>query len=110
RAGLERARARWLDLPGAARPDACGALVCATSAEQARQQQQALERLAFPRDWVRWLDAAQAGDQAGLGLRYGGLWFPQALRVCPEALLEALFALPGVQCHAQRIAGLRGTA
>lgn len=110
RAGLERARARWLALPGAARPDACGALVCATTAESACLQQRALDRLGFPQDWVRWLDAGQAGERAGIGLRDGGLWFPQALRICPDALLAALFALPGVERHAQRIVGLRATS
>ncbi|MDN5842283.1 MAG: tRNA (5-methylaminomethyl-2-thiouridine)(34)-methyltransferase MnmD [Alcaligenaceae bacterium] len=110
RVGLERARARWLALPGAARPDACGALVCAITAGQARLQQGALERLDFPLDWVRWLGAGQASERAGVSLSEGGLWFPEALRVCPDALLGALFSLPGAQRHAVHIAGLRANS
>ncbi len=96
RAGLDRARARWLGLGEAARPQACGALVCAQSESQAHVQRQALVRLGFPEGWVRWLDPVQAGLQAGAGVPWGGLWFPGALRVCPGELIAALLGLPGV--------------
>jgi tRNA 5-methylaminomethyl-2-thiouridine biosynthesis bifunctional protein len=96
RVGLARARARWLDLDEAARPQACGALVCAQSDDQAGLQRQALARLGFPESWVRWLDPAQAGRQAGVGVPWGGLWFPEALRVCPGELIATLLGLPGV--------------
>ncbi|WP_322996625.1 FAD-dependent 5-carboxymethylaminomethyl-2-thiouridine(34) oxidoreductase MnmC [Castellaniella sp.] len=97
RVGLQRAWARWAGLAGNARPDPCGALVCAQSPQQALSQQQALARLGFPADWVRWLDAAQASRQAGIPIAYGGLWFAQALRVCPGELQAALLTSPGVQ-------------
>lgn len=106
RAGLARARARWLDLDEAARPQACGALVCAQSEAQAGAQRQALERLGFPEDWVRWLDAAQAGLRAGAGVPWGGLWFPDALRVCPGELIAALLGLPGVARRAAAVGAL----
>ncbi len=107
RAGLARARQRWMELPGVARPEACGALVCARSGEEAAAQRAALDALAFPPDWVRWLDAAEAGARAGVALREGGLWFAQALLARPGALLPALLGQPGVRAHAARVDGLR---
>lgn len=106
RAGLARARARWLELDEAARPRACGALVCAQSEAQAGTQRQALARLGFPEDWVRWLDPAGAGLRAGVGVPWGGLWFPDALRVCPGELIAALLSLPGVTRRAAAVGAL----
>lgn len=110
RVGLERAQARWLSLDGAAQPERCGALVCAVTPEEARVQRHALACLGFPEDWVSWLDAAQASARAGLTVRYGGLWFSQALRVRPGALLEAIFALPGIQACDRSVSSLGRTA
>ncbi|CDM25763.1 tRNA (5-methylaminomethyl-2-thiouridylate)-methyltransferase [Castellaniella defragrans 65Phen] len=106
RAGLARARARWLDLDGPARPQACGALVCAQSEAQADLQRRALARLGFPADWVRWLDPAQAGLRAGVGVPWGGLWFAEALRACPGELIAALLSLPGVTRRACAVGAL----
>lgn len=107
RVGLERAQARWSALGDDARPDPCGALVCARTDEQADLQRQAMARLQFPSEWVRWLDAAAAGGRAGVSLPRGGLWFAQALRVCPGALIAELLSGPGVVRHAVRVGGLR---
>src|SRR5690606_29926307 len=90
RVGLARARQRWLGLPGLARPEPCGALVCAQTADEAGAQRRALAALAFPEAWVRWLDAAEAGVRAGTRVREGGLWFEDALLVRPGALIPAL--------------------
>ncbi|MBV6273572.1 tRNA (5-methylaminomethyl-2-thiouridine)(34)-methyltransferase MnmD [Alcaligenaceae bacterium CGII-47] len=110
RVGLGRALARWSSLGGAAQPENCGALVCAVTANEAHAQQHALANLDFPVDWVRWLDAPQASARAGVAVRYGGLWFSQALRVRPDALLGAIFTLPGVRTLAQQINGLERLA
>src|SRR5690606_1137808 len=110
RAGLARARARWLGLDAPARPQVCGALVCAQSATQADAQRAALQRLGFPASWVRWLDAGQAQAQAGVGIPWGGLWLPDALRVCPGELIAALLGLPGVTRRAAAVAGLSPAA
>src|SRR5690606_41534871 len=56
----------------------------------------ALARLGFPEGWVRWLDPARAGRQAGVGVPWGGLWVPEALRVCPGELSATLLGLWGV--------------
>ncbi|WP_323016954.1 FAD-dependent 5-carboxymethylaminomethyl-2-thiouridine(34) oxidoreductase MnmC [Castellaniella sp.] len=110
RAGLERAWARWQALGGDAQPDACGALVCAQADEQAGLQQQALARLQLPGSWVRWLDADAAGQQAGVPVRHGGLWFPRALQVCPGALTAALLSQHGITRHAVRVGGVQAAA
>ncbi|MGB6008004.1 FAD-dependent 5-carboxymethylaminomethyl-2-thiouridine(34) oxidoreductase MnmC [Castellaniella sp.] len=107
RAGLSRAWARWRGLDDEARPDPCGALVCAQTADHAGAQRLALSGLQFPEAWVRWLDAAEAGRQASVPLQHGGLWFPRALRVCPGALTAALLSRPGVTRHAARVGSLR---
>ncbi|MHA3903817.1 FAD-dependent 5-carboxymethylaminomethyl-2-thiouridine(34) oxidoreductase MnmC [Castellaniella sp. WN] len=106
RVGLARARARWLGLDEEARPQACGALVCAQSEAQAGLQRRALVRLGFPEDWVRWLDPSQAARRAGVGVPWGGLWFPDALRVCPGELIAALLCLPGVARRAATVGAL----
>ena len=104
RAGQGRAQARWsVGLDGFARPQACGALVCAQSEAQAGVQRGALARLGFPESWVRWLAPPQAQAQAGVGVPWGGLWFPAALRVCPGELITALLSLPGVTRRAAAI-------
>lgn len=107
RAGLSSARRRWLGLAPPARPEACGALVCARTGDEAAAQRAALDALAFPCQWVRWLDAPAASAQAGAPLREGGLWFEQALLVRPGALVPALLGTPGVRTHAMGLGGAR---
>lgn len=110
RVGLARAQARWSPLEAEARPEKCGALVCAVTPDEARAQQHALACLAFPADWVRWADAGEASTRAGMTVRHGGLWFSQALRVNPQALLAAIFALPGIDVRGGRVHALERTA
>ncbi|NYT38770.1 FAD-dependent oxidoreductase [Allopusillimonas soli] len=107
RAGAERALQRWQGLNDAARPLVCGTLTPARCEAEARTGRQALAELAFPSDWVRWMEAAEASRKAGCSLPYGGMWFAQGQRVLPEPLLNALFMFPGVTCHAKHVAGLR---
>ncbi|HUH40643.1 MAG TPA: FAD-dependent 5-carboxymethylaminomethyl-2-thiouridine(34) oxidoreductase MnmC, partial [Castellaniella sp.] len=103
RSGLALARLRWRALPDQARPEACGALVCAQDPQEALKQQAAVAALAFPQDWVRWLDVSQAQARAGVGLHEGGLWFQSAMLVRPAILIPALLAHPGIQRHGARI-------
>ncbi|MGB6242886.1 MAG: FAD-dependent 5-carboxymethylaminomethyl-2-thiouridine(34) oxidoreductase MnmC [Castellaniella sp.] len=110
RAGLERAWARWRALDGGAQPDVCGALVCAQTDEEADVQRQALARLQFPDAWVRWLDADAASRQAGVPMARGGLWFPQAVQVCPGELLAALLSHPGLTRNPVRVARVQPAA
>jgi len=106
RNGLAHAHRHWMHLAPPARPLACGALVCAGSPAQARRQQAALARLQFPASWVRWLTPPAASLQAGIALPLGGLWFPQALRVDPPALIHALLQQHAIEYHEAWIARL----
>lgn len=110
RAGLERAWARWMALGPQARPEACGALVCARDAAEGAYQQHLLARLQFPSGWVCGLDSAAAARRAGVSVPWGGLWVARALRVCLPALVAELRSLPGVRRCRGRVAGLRRTA
>lgn len=110
RAGLARAWAQWRVLGEDARPDPCGAIVCAQTDAQAELQRQALTRLQFPEEWVCRLDAEAASRRAGVPLPQGGLWFSQALRICPGALIADLLSRPGVARHADRVGGVRPEA
>lgn len=109
RAGLERARVRWMTLAAEVRPRACGALVCARTPDEADLQRRTLARLQFPDTWVGRLDAAAAQERSGVLLPWGGLWFPEALQVSLADLLGALRAGPGIRLRDRRIEGLRRT-
>lgn len=109
RAGVSRALQRWQGLTGQARPWRCGTLQLATTQADALEQQRALKELAFPSDWVRWLDAEAAAQQAGVPLSRGGLWFADGQRAQPERLLEALLTLPEVYCIGKAAARLGQT-
>ena len=43
----------------------------------------------MPRDWVEGVDARQASERAGIGLRQGGWWLPRVGSVEPLSLREA---------------------
>lgn len=105
RAGVARALHRWQGLSGPARPWRCGTLEVARDAHAASRRN-ALSKLAFPEDWVHWVDAAEAGRRTGLPIDAGGLWFADGQRVQPQALLESLLGMPGVHCLAGRVASL----
>lgn len=107
RAGLERAWARWMTLASDVRPSACGAIVCARTPGQADLQRRAVDRLRFPDTWVDRLEASVARERSGVSLPWGGLWFPQALRVSLTHLLQALRMGRGIRRQARRIEGLR---
>lgn len=106
RAGVLRALQRWQGLPEPARPLRCGTLELALDAQHAADRKRALDSLGFPADWVRWMDVPEASATAGMALAAGGLWFRDGQRVRPEALLHALYSLPGVYCTDQSVSGL----
>ncbi len=61
--------------PDVAEPPS-GKLLLAVDDADAERQRMMVERLAFPDAFVRALDAAEAGDVAGLALAHGALWLP----------------------------------
>jgi len=88
----------WRRLGGAGRAfagAACGVLQLAADETHAAQQQQVLDALGYPPDYVRWLDRAQVGQLTGNPGSFGGWLFPQGGWVRPSSLCEALLAACG---------------
>lgn len=75
--------------------DDCGVLQLAFNAKEAERQAQLAA--AFPEDLVHWLDQPQAETQAGIGLRHGGLYYPEGGWVHPPALCQMQAAQPNIQ-------------
>jgi len=107
RAGSARSLARWSTLSGVAAPRRCGTLQLARDEARASDVIRTLATLAFPPEWVRWLDRDEARTLTGLPLNRGGLYWRDGLLVRPDALLTALLGMTGVTVRAQRVATLR---
>jgi len=89
--------------------DDCGLLQQAFNAREAKRCAEVLAR-ELPQDLVRAVDAAEAGELAGLAMPHGGLWFASGGWVHPPALCRALAAQPGItiQAATQALRLLRG--
>ncbi len=107
RAGVNRALHRWQPLACGARPQRCGTIELISDSMNAQRRRQALESLAFPSSWVRWVNAEQASQLSGLALTAGGLYFADGQCVRPEPLLDALFDHPGITCVAAHVHQLK---
>ncbi|WP_148253364.1 bifunctional tRNA (5-methylaminomethyl-2-thiouridine)(34)-methyltransferase MnmD/FAD-dependent 5-carboxymethylaminomethyl-2-thiouridine(34) oxidoreductase MnmC [Aidingimonas lacisalsi] len=86
-AELDPDRTLWQD---------CGVLQLATSDRERRRQQRFLANHPLPAEIVRPVDASTASELAGTPLTHGGLDYPQAGWVRPDALCHHLAAMPGV--------------
>lgn len=74
---------------GSANRAECGLLQLACKPEEEKR----IARLAareWPQHLLRFVDAAQATELAGIEMRYGGLWFPAGGWVVPPVLCEKL--------------------
>lgn len=107
RAGVRRALQRWQGLTGEARPLRCGTIELVPNVHDAAERQESLNRLGFPADWVRWMDADEASQRAGRRLGSGGLWFADGQQVQPQALIEALLSHPRIRCMVGGIKALK---
>jgi tRNA 5-methylaminomethyl-2-thiouridine biosynthesis bifunctional protein len=104
RAGVNRALHRWQPLAGAARPLRCGTIeLVGGDPLEVERRRHALQSLAFPSSWVRWVDARQASQLSGLALENGGLYFTDGQCVRPEPLLDALLSHHNISCVAARV-------
>ncbi len=103
RAGSLRAQARWAQWPDSI-VMACGALQLQRATGRIVDLKRIVDALAFPQQWLQFVDAAQASALAGLTLGRGGLYFPTARRVRPEALLDQLAQTEGVQRMTAQVA------
>lgn len=96
RAGSLRAHARWSQVS----EDIlwrCGALQLQRVSGRIVDLKAVLAGLSFPPQWVRFVEASEASDIAGLQLERGGLFFPTAARIRPERLIEALLETKGIE-------------
>ncbi|UEM04796.1 FAD-dependent 5-carboxymethylaminomethyl-2-thiouridine(34) oxidoreductase MnmC [Skermanella rosea] len=69
---------------------ACGVLQLATDHRQAERQEAALRAPILPAGMVRAVGPDEASELAGIPVRYGALWFPEAGWVDPASFARAL--------------------
>lgn len=67
----------------------CGVLHLARGPEQENKQRAVVEALALPRDYLDWVDAAEATRKAGHTAAFGGWWFSQGGWIQPRSLVAA---------------------
>ena len=103
RAGSLRAQARWAQMPDAI-VTPCGALQLQRISGRIVDLKSIAEGLGFSEQFIRFVDAAQASDLAGLPLARGGLYFSTARRVQPQALLARLAQTAGITCLSEQVA------
>jgi len=106
RAGALRALHRWLGLAHDARPRRCGTIELALTPRAGEERQEALRSLAFPQEWVRWVDRSQASVLAGVAIPHGGVYFPDGLLVRPGELIGGLLADGLIRCVPASVACL----
>jgi tRNA 5-methylaminomethyl-2-thiouridine biosynthesis bifunctional protein len=97
RAGSLRAQARWTQMSDAI-VSPCGALQLQRASGRIVDLKRIAEGLGFPESFVRFVDAEQASELAGLSLTRGGLFFSTARRVQPQPLLAQLANTDGITC------------
>lgn len=97
RAGSLRAQARWRQMPEAI-VTPTGALQLQRASGRIVDLKRIVDESGFPEPFVRFVDAAQASELAGLSLTRGGLYFSTARRVQPQPLLARLAQTDGITC------------
>jgi tRNA 5-methylaminomethyl-2-thiouridine biosynthesis bifunctional protein len=103
RAGSLRAQARWAKMPDTI-VTPCGALQLQRVSGRVVDLKSLAEGLGFSEQFMRFVDAARASELAGLSLARGGLYFPTARRVQPQALLAKLAQTEGITCLSAQVA------
>ncbi len=102
RAGSLRAQARWMQMPEAI-VTSTGALQLQRASGRIVDLKRIVDELGFPEPFVRFVDAAQASELAGLSLTRGGLYFSTARRVQPQPLLARLAQTDGITCLSAQV-------
>lgn len=102
RAGVLLAALRWGSFDGPAQPWHCGSFQ-PVAAPEVRGWQQALQRLKFPEDWMRWVDSPTASRLTGMRLASEGIWHAQGYMLDPPALLAKLLESPAIRRHVSTV-------
>ncbi|WP_371865018.1 FAD-dependent 5-carboxymethylaminomethyl-2-thiouridine(34) oxidoreductase MnmC [Massilia eburnea] len=79
----------------AIRGDQCGVLQLARDAEHALLQKEVVDTWRYPEQYVRWLDAGQAGAMLGVPTPYGAWHFPQGGWATPATVCRAMLQACG---------------
>ena len=106
RAGTLCARSAWRDMPEDI-VTRCGAIQLQRRSGRVVDFAELVRALDFSPQWIRYVDAGQASEIAGVALDRPGLYFPLALRVQVQSLLDALAATPGVRVVPAGVHSLR---
>lgn len=105
RAGILVAERQW-QLTGACDCKPVGTVRVAGSHEDDLAAQVAVAQLGFPASWVQYLDAVAMSQKLGSTVAHGGLFFPRAMRVQPDRLIERLLQQSGVRLVPQHVEAL----
>ncbi len=103
----------WAGLEPPPRWSGCGVLQIARDAEHAALQQRVVEAHAYPADYVRYLDRAEASARVRWPLAHGGWHFPTGGWASPPSVCNALLAACGDAidaCYGAEVAQLRRQA
>jgi tRNA 5-methylaminomethyl-2-thiouridine biosynthesis bifunctional protein len=85
----------WSSLASAPRWDGCGVLHIARDAEHEDRQRELVAAHAYPPDYVRFLDHAEAAELTGWPLAHGGWHFPTGGWAHPPSVCAALLTSAG---------------
>lgn len=113
RAAFLHWHAAWRDIEAWPVPPAwkqCGVLQLARDDRENDAQQRAVAALGGPREYARYVDAAEASHCAGLSLAAGGVWFPHSGWMRPPSLAHAMLARCGERLRSRfgcEVASLR---
>jgi tRNA 5-methylaminomethyl-2-thiouridine biosynthesis bifunctional protein len=109
RAGSFRAQARWKQIADEI-VTPCGALQLERTSGRIVNLKRIVEELGFSERFIRFVDASQASELAGMTLSRGGLYFPTARRIQPRALLNKLARTDGITCLNATVTRIEGGA
>ncbi|WP_066738116.1 bifunctional tRNA (5-methylaminomethyl-2-thiouridine)(34)-methyltransferase MnmD/FAD-dependent 5-carboxymethylaminomethyl-2-thiouridine(34) oxidoreductase MnmC [Cupriavidus sp. D384] len=104
RAGNLHALRAWQALSEAGHPvgwHGCGVLQTGEDDADNAAQRAALDALAFPDSFVRWMSPEEAAASHGATVGRGGLWFPQGGWVAPPDICQAQLAAAGDRLDAR---------
>ncbi|TGV06060.1 FAD-dependent oxidoreductase [Alcaligenaceae bacterium 429] len=73
-----------------------GTVRVAVDADEDLAGRKAVETLGFPDAWVQYLDVEVMSQHVGGDVAHGGLYFPSAMRVQPDKLIERLLTHPNI--------------
>ena len=102
RAGFLLAEQQW-QVEGATDCVPLGTVRIAADNDDDNAARRAVEALGFPESWVQYLDAHAMSHKVGDGVQQGGMYFPRAVRVQPEKLIERLLTHPLITIRDQKV-------